>query len=149
MKAIMYHYVREENKTLPHFKYLHIEDFCRQLDFFKKEFGFISKDDFLNSFKTRIPTDGVVLTFDDGLTDHYKYVLPEPVKRSIWGIFYIATSPYTTKKLLGPHRIHLLLGTHDNRKVLEATLKIVKPGMLAFETRKEFQKNTYNTIKDS
>ena len=45
MKAIMYHYVREFNKNLPNFRFLHINDFKKQLDFFEKKYGFVSKDE--------------------------------------------------------------------------------------------------------
>ena len=43
MKAIMYHYVREPEASLPHFKYLNIGDFKKQLDYFQKKFGFVEK----------------------------------------------------------------------------------------------------------
>src|SRR5688500_2043277 len=33
MKAIMYHYIRPETKDLPFLRYLHVDDFSRQLDF--------------------------------------------------------------------------------------------------------------------
>ncbi|EAH9308004.1 polysaccharide deacetylase, partial [Campylobacter jejuni] len=46
MKIIMYHYVRESLKQLPNFRYLHIENFKKQLDFFEKEFGFVTYDEF-------------------------------------------------------------------------------------------------------
>ncbi len=42
MKIIMYHYIRESLKQLPNFRYLHIENFKKQLDFFEKEFGFVT-----------------------------------------------------------------------------------------------------------
>lgn len=143
MKAIMYHYVREDQKDLPHFKYLHIDDFRQQLDYFEKEFGFVSKEDFIDSLKTGVPVSGSILTFDDGLFDHHQYVLPELLKRNLWGLFYICSGPYLNKKLIGPHRVHLLLGAHDSREVLKATQEIVTPEMLTFELKEEFRNDTY------
>jgi len=95
MKIIMYHYVRKHSKEFPYFKYLHIKDFKKQLDYFEQKFGFVKKDDFINAFniKNNKMPQGVVLTFDDGLKDHYKYVLPELLKRNLWGIFYINYRP--------------------------------------------------------
>ena len=34
MKVVMYHYVREAAERLPYFRYLHIDDFAQQLDWF-------------------------------------------------------------------------------------------------------------------
>ena len=94
MKAIMYHYVREYSDSLPNFRYLDIENFSKQLDFFEKEFGFMEKKDWddvinrkvedINSFK-----DKIILTFDDAMKCHYEYVYPELEKRGLWGIFYV------------------------------------------------------------
>lgn len=48
MKAIMYHYVRPYNPNLPKLKHLHIDDFCKQLDYFQENYGFIEKEEFLS-----------------------------------------------------------------------------------------------------
>ena len=34
MKAVMYHYIRPGVKDLPYFRYLALDDFRRQLDYF-------------------------------------------------------------------------------------------------------------------
>lgn len=51
-KAVMYHYVRNKSDFMPNLKYLHIEDFNRQLDFFTKEYGFVKKEDWEEFIKT-------------------------------------------------------------------------------------------------
>lgn len=148
MKGIMYHYVREVQNDLPHFKYLHIEDFRKQLDYFSREFGFVTKKDFLDSFETKKPKNGVILTFDDGLKDHYQYVLPELVKRNLWGIFYVPYKTYEREKLFGPHRVHMLLGAFGGIKVLEQLKNVVAKDMLLFEHVKEFRTLTYKGFDD-
>ena len=87
----MYHYVRPISQNYPYFKNLDIETFKRQLDYFEDEYGFISKEDYFYAIKNRKKIDGVVLSFDDGLKDHYLHVLPELKKRNLWGTFYITT----------------------------------------------------------
>ena len=67
MKAIMYHYVREVPSRLPYFRYLHVEDFARQLDWFDENHRFVTRDEFDDACRTGDAPDGVVLTFDDGL----------------------------------------------------------------------------------
>ena len=101
MKAIMYHYVRPFDAAMPFFKNLHIDDFKRQLDYFEKEYGFVSKKDFLDSFKTGKVPQGVVLTFDDGARCNYEHVFPVLKERNLWGIFYIPTQIYSHQKNAG------------------------------------------------
>jgi peptidoglycan/xylan/chitin deacetylase (PgdA/CDA1 family) len=77
MKIIMYHYVRPYSDNYPFFKNLDLKNFSKQLDYFDKKYGFLSKKDYQESIKTGIPKKGVVLTFDDGFKDHYEYVLTD------------------------------------------------------------------------
>jgi peptidoglycan/xylan/chitin deacetylase (PgdA/CDA1 family) len=93
MKIIFYHYIKSSSKDYPFLPYLNINNFRMQLDYFKKSFGFIDKEQFENVFtnnKKNIPS-GVVLTFDDWLLDHYEFILPELKKRNLWGIFFVCT----------------------------------------------------------
>ncbi len=128
MKAIMYHYVRPEPADAPFFRYLHIDDFRRQLDHFDKTFGFVARRAFLDCFAGGPPPEGVVLTFDDSLADHYRYVLPVLAERGLWGIFYVPTATLKSAALLAPHCIHRLIGRFGGAHML-ALLK----GMLSDE----------------
>jgi sialic acid synthase SpsE/peptidoglycan/xylan/chitin deacetylase (PgdA/CDA1 family) len=143
MKAIMYHYVRPFDEALPNFKNLHIDDFEKQLDFFEKEFGFVSKADFINSLKTGIPTTGVILTFDDGFRDHFQYVFPVLKRRNLWGIFYITTGVYASEEVLDVHKIHLLLGKIPSKELFEALQEGVFEEMLSHKNVTAFNEATY------
>jgi len=143
MKAIMYHYVRPYDRNFPFFKNLNIEDFCKQLDYFQENFGFVSQHDFINSFQTGVPVNGVILTFDDGLKCHYKYVFEELKRRNLWGVFYISTKPYKTKKILDVHRIHLLLGHVESNILYEYLKTLIQEEMLTDKFRIEFRELTY------
>ena len=140
----MYHYVRPFDKELPYFKNLDVEDFSQQLDYFEKEFGFVSKQEFLDSFKTGITPKGVVLTFDDGLKCHYNFVYKELKKRNLWGIFYISTDNYQTNKLLDVHRVHLLLGRCSSETVYKELMKITTDDILKDQFVSDFQLLTYS-----
>ena len=86
MKAIMYHYVREFDKNHPNFRFLDVENFRKQLDYFEKNYGFVSKaewDDFINKGILNVAQDKVVLTFDDAMRCHFDYVFPELEKRGL------------------------------------------------------------------
>lgn len=143
MKGVMYHYVRPDDPQLPHFRHLHLEDFERQLDYFAEYYGFLSKSDFLDCFEKGQPQKGIILTFDDGLRDHFEYVLPCLRKRNLWGIFYVPTGVYHTGKLLDVHRIHLLLGRHGGRKVFDVLASIISDEMLSHAHVVEFRTLTY------
>jgi peptidoglycan/xylan/chitin deacetylase (PgdA/CDA1 family) len=72
----MYHYVRPATDGLPHFPFLRLADFERQLDDFAANYGFVDRDAFVRWGQGSSAPDGVLLTFDDGLRDHIEFVLP-------------------------------------------------------------------------
>ena len=140
----MYHYVRPNSKNYPNFRNLDIETFSRQLDYFQDKYGFMSKIDYEQSIKIGEPKKGVVLTFDDGLKDHFKYVLPELKRRGLWGIFYVPTAQYSTNRLLGVHRVHFLKGKYGSTHILKQVLKSTKDYMINPNLVKQFGESTYH-----
>ena len=143
MKIIMYHYVRNFSKDFPYFQYLSLSSFKRQLDFFEDEFGFVSKDDFEISLKNKTPINGIILTFDDGFRDHFNYVFPELLKRKLWGIFYVSTSPIVDNNILDVHRIHLLLGKYGGNEIFKTLKSFITDDMLVDRDVPEFSSKTY------
>ena len=143
MKSIMYHYVRPYDPKLPDLKHLHFDDFKLQLDFFESTYGFVTKEEFQNSLTTGKPSQGVILTFDDGLSCHYDFVFKELKSRNLWGIFYVPTKVYTENKMLDVHRIHLLLGIHNGETVYQHLMKLITDDMLPDMLVNEFRELTY------
>jgi peptidoglycan/xylan/chitin deacetylase (PgdA/CDA1 family) len=140
----MYHYVRPAPERLPFFRYLHVEDFVRQLDWFARQYGFISREAFEIALQAGRVPQGVVLTFDDGLADHYEHVLPLLRERGLFGIFYVCTAPFDSGKLLDVHRIHLLLGRLGGQVALQRLAQLLDAGMLTDAHVKEFREATYS-----
>lgn len=130
MKAIMYHYARHSHKNFPYFRYLSVENFCKQLDFFEKTFGFVRREDFLNLAHDTSGFENlknkILLTFDDGFIDHYSFVLPELLKRKLFGLFFIPTGVYGRQKALDVHRIHYLLGMGGGGQMLKYAKEALK-----------------------
>ena len=145
MKAVMYHYVRPSPEHLPYFRYLHLDDFARQLDWFARCDRLLSREEFEDVLTTGTLRDGVILTFDDGLADHYEHVLPMLVDRGLFGIFYVCTGPLERRKLLDVHRIHLLLGKLGGRAALAQLSEMLDPGMLSDTHVENFREATYST----
>jgi peptidoglycan/xylan/chitin deacetylase (PgdA/CDA1 family) len=149
MKAVMYHYVRQFSPDWPYQRYLDIGDFRAQLDFFATTYGFVSKSEFLAAVRDGRATAGVVLTFDDGLSDHLTFVLPELVKRGLWGIFYVATGPYVSPGLLAVHRVHALLAKFGGVAMMEAMARVTSDAMLVDAEVPAFRSRTYTRQDNS
>ncbi|MEE2997954.1 MAG: polysaccharide deacetylase family protein [Pseudomonadota bacterium] len=143
MKALMYHYVRPAPVGLPYFRYLHVDDFCRQLDWLQARFPFPSWEEFREGGKTGAAPEGVVLTFDDGFRDHYEYVLPELKARNLWGFFFIPTAPLDSAVILDVHRVHLILGLIGGDKALQALRKITDASIIVVAYTDTFRDLTY------
>lgn len=137
--------MRPFNPEFLYFKNLYIEDFKNQLDYFQDEYGFVSKQDFLDCFETNELPKGVILTFDDGLSCHYNYVFPELKKRKLWGIFYVPTYPFFENKILDVHRAHLLLGKYNAYDLYCHLQEIVNDTMIDSSKFQEFKQFTYTS----
>jgi peptidoglycan/xylan/chitin deacetylase (PgdA/CDA1 family) len=143
MKAVMYHYVRNEDATFPSFKFLHFDDFRKQLDYFQDNYNVLHPDVLKQAVVTGKKADGIVLTFDDGLKDHYEYVLPELLRRGLSAIFYITTGIYESNKIFAVHRLHLLLGRFGSETIYHHLRTLVKDEMLSHVHLHEFRELTY------
>lgn len=146
MLAVMYHYVRLPSSETPRLKFLHLHDFQRQLDMFERTSRIIGRAELYKVLSGEIPppADGVILTFDDGLADHYEYVFPELQRRGLWGVFYIPTLPYSEGKMLVVHMLHRLLAKYPADQLLQELIRIVTPEMVCEELMAVFQECTYN-----
>jgi hypothetical protein len=86
---------------------------------------------------------GVILTFDDGLSDHYEYVFTKLKEHNLWGIFYISTAPFDNKKLIDVHRIHMLVGKYGGKETKEKLNDLITDDMLSHQHVKEYQEDSY------
>ena len=146
MKAVMYHYVREYRDELPHFRFLDIQNFRKQLDFFAATYGFVTYDEWCRylSDGTMPETPGkVLLTFDDALSCHFRYVFSELKSRRLWGIFYVPSLPYVEHRILDVHRIHLLCGAFEGKRLLDYAVTTISKEMIPERKREEFETETY------
>lgn len=129
MQAITYHYVRPETGEPPAgYYHLPLEGFRAQLDYLEDTHTLLSKSTFFECLRgdRRPPADGVVLTFDDGLLDHYRWVLPELDERDLWGLFFVATDPLVDGRRLPVHRVHTLVSCYSGTELLDALLDILR-----------------------
>ena len=115
--SVMYHYVRPVEES--NLRYLSLNDFEKQLDWLEKSIGkFVTQEDWEQS-KAGHKTDGVLLTFDDGLKDHIEYVLPILQSRKIFALFFVSTGPLSSETMLAVHLTHKLLSIGKSSEILD------------------------------
>ena len=102
-KIVMYHYVRPiKNSMYSKIKGLELDGFERQVNYFKKNFNLIDLNELLDVIyeNKEVPTNSMLLTFDDGLKDHYEFVFPILSKSNIQGIFFPPSKPIIESNVL-------------------------------------------------
>lgn len=124
---IAYHYVRPIKKSkYKNLKGLELNDFKKQLNFFKNKYNVLDFDQFkeITIGRQKIPKKpSVLLTFDDGYSDHYNYVLPELCKKKITGIFYTPTMVIENNLVLDVNKLHFILEREENRDLIISEIK--------------------------
>lgn len=120
----MYHYVRDlEHSRFPAIKGLSLERFRRQLDYIQSHYTPISVDDLIEaqaSPTNRLPEDAILLTFDDGYSDHFLNVFPLLDARGIKGCFFPPARAVLEHVVLDVNKIQFVLAAvPDVAKLLE------------------------------
>lgn len=123
VSIVKYHYVRPiSNSGHPGLKGLELSGFIRQLDYLQSKFEFITAEDLVLAVKGKkqLSPDSCWLTFDDGFSDHYTFVLSELRRRNIQGSFFPPARAILERQLLNVHAIHFILASqNDERKLLQ------------------------------
>lgn len=120
----MYHYVRNTDVTpFPDIKALSVAHFEEQLDWLQEHYTVTDYRTMLCFLRGEDTGDRplAVLTFDDGVIDHYETVFPILHRRGLCGMFFVcdlavADSPI----LLNVHAIHFLLARMGSDAFREA-----------------------------
>jgi peptidoglycan/xylan/chitin deacetylase (PgdA/CDA1 family) len=119
---VMYHYVRDlQRSRFPAIKGLSVERFTRQLDYIQARYTPISVEKLLEAlaFGAQIlPPNPILLTFDDGYSDHFTNVFPLLDARGIQGCFFPAAQPIFEHIVLDVNKIHFILAAAPNAKAL-------------------------------
>ena len=150
MKVIVYHRIEKSsiNSNYPNLIYFSLDNFRKQLDYLSKNYNLLNKKDFLNKInnKDKFSDKDIILTFDDGTIDHYKYVFPELKKRCICGIFYVPTYNLLYNKMLGVHSLHLLIGKYDSNTILKEIVQYIKKNNIVKKNNKDRYDYIYNNL---
>jgi len=115
LTIVMYHYVRDlAQSQFPAIKGLSIERFCRQLDYIQTSYTPIGVEDLLEALASPskdLPPNPVLLTFDDGYSDHFTNVFPLLEARGIRGCFFPLAQAVLEHKVLEVNKIQFVLAS--------------------------------------
>ena len=92
---VMYHYVRDPDPRHPGIAAITLDDFEGQVEHLLRHYEPLEPDSLLAAARDGSPIpDGFVLTFDDGVRDHYDNAAPVLERHGIHGIFAPIGLPY-------------------------------------------------------
>ena len=96
-----------------------LDIFIRQIDFINKSFNVISLDDCLASIKgeTPMPDYSVVITFDDGYANHYKYAYPILHQRGLKATFFVSSAHIGANKLFWWDELDYMIMNSSRRTI--------------------------------
>src|SRR5450755_1876778 len=118
---VMYHYVRDLPRTrFPRIKGLLTEKFEGQLDYISGHYFVCSLADVIAASRgeRELPPNACVLTFDDGLADHYQTVFPRLLDRGFTGAFFPSARPVEDHRVLDVHKIQFILAATEDHAAL-------------------------------
>ncbi len=132
LTALMYHYVRDAGDAAEAgsgIAGLPTARFDEQLDYAARNFDLIAWPDLraLLLEGKPLPPRACLLTFDDGICDHYLNVFPALARRGLSGLFF-AMAGREGGGLTMPHRIHFLLAVLGLDGLREAILAQLSEG---------------------
>ena len=124
--VVMYHYVRDLSRTpFPRLNGLLPDEFENQVKLLRGRYEMASLESALSFLKgAYIPSrDLCLLTFDDGLQDHYEVVLPILMKYRLTGLFFIITACQEYGRVVSTHKNQFLMAALGFEEYREAFLK--------------------------
>ena len=125
---VMYHYVRPIVRSkYPKIKGLELQGFRRQLDYLEKNFNIVSTQEVILAAQKQktLPIKACWLTFDDGYKDHYRYVMPELLRRGLTAAFFPPKTAITQPVVLDVNAIHYILACSGKSQDLEKDLNLL------------------------
>jgi peptidoglycan/xylan/chitin deacetylase (PgdA/CDA1 family) len=114
LTIVMYHYVRPLARTrFPDVKGRDLDEFRGQLAHLTARYRILSFDDVIDAARSGedLGDDAALLTFDDGLADHYDYVTPLLVDAGVTGAFFPASAPLLESRMLDVQRAQFVLAS--------------------------------------
>ena len=131
LTVMMYHYVRDpgdEAEAGSGIPGLSVRTFETQLDMLSRKYTFVSWPEVRNAIEEDVPLPDspCLLTFDDGIRDHYLNVYKVLYRRSLSGLFFVMDRANADGLTLA-HKIHFLLAKVGLPELREAIWEKLSP----------------------
>lgn len=129
IRAFMFHDVRnlEDTKYPKRYSlksFLNEDQFKFQIEFIRNKYKIISSYDVKKIDFENDDSNYATLTFDDGLSDHYK-VFKYLNSLKISGTFLVPKMPIIEKRVMNTHKIQFILASMDENIIKDEILNIV------------------------
>lgn len=129
LRIVCYHSVGINHPFLPQRLYISPKNFVEQLTAIKSYFQVISFEQLEDVHAQRIPFP-IIITFDDGLIDNHRVVLPILEKLGIKATFNLNTLPLEDGQMLWTHNLNILYRACGAKTLKGALLKKVTRTLL-------------------
>ena len=119
---LTYHFIRDlAISRYPAIKGLTIDGFKGQLDYISKYYTVMKMTDLIeaiSSTESTLPSNALLLTFDDGYLDHFTNVFPILVSRRLTGCFFPPAKAIAEHKVLDVNKIHFVLASVGDKSII-------------------------------
>jgi len=126
IKAFMFHDIRNnyDTKYIKRYNlksFMNVQEFKNKLDYLNHKYEIISSSEIPN-VKTN-NSQFAILTFDDGLLDHY-YVADILNDIGLLATFFIPTQAIRDRVIINSHKIQFLLASIDEKELVKRILNL-------------------------
>ena len=113
--VITYHYIRKHGGPYPGIHPVSEDDLFNDIARLKQQYypASIQEVSDFSLGRKQLEHDSFLITFDDGLQDHYTNARHVLSQHSIKGVFFVPTLPFSDKKSPAVHKIHWLRANID------------------------------------
>ena len=112
LTIVMYHYVRDLKRSrYPEIKGLSNDEFSEQISYIQRYYEVISGKQLIDAIVLGkdLPSNPLLLTFDDGYIDHFTEVFPVLDREKISGCFFPPAKCILGNDTLDVNKIHFIL----------------------------------------
>ena len=132
----MYHHVKDARHPFPWVKGISLKRFREQLAFLQKRYRIIRLADYvlyLRGERDDLPPRVALLTFDDGLREHARVVVPILQRLRLPASFFPITRSVLESKLTTAHKNHFLFHRFAVPELRQFVLRAVSPSLQRIE----------------
>ena len=110
---------------------VHPKTFADQLDYLMQHYHVSSLPELVERLQAGRPVGGcVVITFDDGFADNYRYALPILQERNLPATIFLVADALDNRTVLWMHRLGYLVNTRGAEDVLRAVESVLQEPFL-------------------